>query len=99
MARVVALTHHEKFDGSGYPKGLSGEDIPIEGRIVALADVFDALTTKRPYKSAWPVEKALDFIIDQKGRHFDPQLVELFIQEINTILAIREKWQDHTQEN
>lgn len=77
-AALIALTHHERWDGSGYPQGTSGEDIPIEGRIVAIADVFDALTNERPYKKAWPVEDAIAEITNQKGRHFDPNLVEIF---------------------
>jgi len=77
---VIAFTHHEKYDGSGYPKGLKGENIPIMGRIVAIADVFDALTTKRPYKEAWTFEDALAKLVLEKGRHFDPILVDLFIQ-------------------
>lgn len=92
LAREIALTHHEKWDGSGYPQGLSGEGIPIEGRIVALADVFDALTTKRPYKEAWTVGDALDLIRDQSGRHFDPVLVDLLERELDAILEVKERW-------
>ena len=96
LAKVVSLTHHEKFDGTGYPNQLKGTDIPIEGRIVAIADVFDALTSKRPYKEAWTVEDALAFIcIDsQSGLHFDPQLVVLFKQCLPSILEIKQRWQD-----
>ncbi|GGP82928.1 response regulator [Shewanella ulleungensis] len=94
LAKVVSLTHHEKFDGSGYPKGLKGEEIPIEGRIVAIADVFDALTSKRPYKEAWTVEQAMDFIESQSGKHFDPELVVLFQQCLPSILYIKQRWQD-----
>lgn len=94
LAKTVALTHHEKWDGSGYPKGLKGEDIPIEGRIVALADVFDALTSKRPYKEAWSIEKTMAFLHEQKGKHFEPKLVDLFNQELDKILAIKDKYQD-----
>lgn len=92
MARVIALTHHEKWDGSGYPKGLSGEKIPLVGRIVALADVFDALTSERPYKKAWPVEEAISFIKDNSGKHFDPELTELFIANLDKIIEIRDKY-------
>ena len=91
-AQRIALSHHEKWDGSGYPNGLSGEDIPLEGRIVAIADVFDALTSVRPYKAAWSVEDAVRLLQEESGRHFDPQLVELFIQQLPTILQIKERW-------
>ncbi|WFS61559.1 two-component system response regulator [Pseudodesulfovibrio thermohalotolerans] len=89
-ARRIALTHHERWDGSGYPAGLSGEDIPLEGRIVALADVFDALTSIRPYKAAWPVDKAWSYIGEQRGRHFDPRLTDHFLDNLDAILKIRE---------
>ncbi|WP_373388054.1 HD-GYP domain-containing protein [Pseudomonas alcaligenes] len=92
MARSIALTHHEKWDGSGYPNGLAGEAIPLEGRIVAIADVFDALTSVRPYKPAWPVEEALEFLRRESGRHFDPQLVELFLGILPAILEVKERW-------
>ena len=91
-AQRIALSHHEKWDGSGYPNGLSGEDIPLEGRIVAIADVFDALTSVRPYKAAWSVEDAVRLLQEESGRHFDPQLVELFIQQLPAILEIKERW-------
>jgi putative two-component system response regulator len=94
-AQLIALTHHEKWDGSGYPNGLQGEAIPIEGRIVAIADVFDALTSVRPYKAAWSVEQAVTLLREESGRHFDPQLVELFIAELPAILAIKERWAEH----
>lgn len=94
LAKTVAMTHHEKWDGTGYPKQLKGEEIPIEGRIVALADVFDALTSVRPYKEEWPVTKALSFIKTQKGLHFDPQLVDLFEQELDKIIEIKKRWKD-----
>ena len=81
MAKEVALTHHEKWNGKGYPHGLSGSDIPLVGRIVAIVDVFDALTCVRPYKTAWPVEKALELIANEAGQHFDPELVGLFLNE------------------
>jgi putative two-component system response regulator len=92
LARNIALTHHEKWDGSGYPEGLAGERIPLEGRIVAIADVFDALTSKRPYKAAWSEEEALDYLRKQKGQHFDPALVDLFIEQMPAIRKIRERW-------
>src|SRR5690606_372734 len=92
MARSIALTHHEKWDGSGYPNGLKGEEIPMEGRIVAIADVFDALTSVRPYKPAWPLEEALEFLRRESGRHFDPALVELFLGQLPAILEVKERW-------
>ena len=92
LARQIALTHHEKYDGSGYPNGLAGEDIPLVGRIVAIADVFDALTSVRPYKKAWSEEEAVNFLREQKGRHFDPQLVELFADQMPAIREIRLRW-------
>ncbi len=79
MARRVAYSHHEKWDGSGYPQGLVGEAIPIEARIVAIADVFDALTSTRPYKRAWSFDDAVDFLRNEAGRHFDPTLVQAFL--------------------
>jgi putative two-component system response regulator len=92
LAHSVALYHHEKWDGSGYPYGLAGEAIPIEARIVAMADVFDALTSTRPYKQPWTVEAALAHIQQQSGKHFDPRVVELVQQELPAILAIKERW-------
>ncbi len=92
MARSIALTHHEKWDGSGYPNGLKGEEIPLAGRIVAIADVFDALTSVRPYKAAWTVEDALDLLRRESGKHFDAQLVELFLGCMPEILAIKQRW-------
>lgn len=92
MAMEIALSHHEKWDGSGYPRGLKGEDIPIVGRIVALCDVFDALTTERPYKQAWPVEAVVAELERQSGKHFDPHLVETFKTILPKILQIRERY-------
>ena len=89
MAQRIAVAHHEKWDGSGYPNGVAGEDIPIEARIIAIADVFDALTSVRPYKEAWPVEKAVDHLRAHAGKHFDPRLIELFIGELPAILEVR----------
>jgi len=85
---IISLTHHEKFDGSGYPKGLKGEDIHIYGRITAIADVFDALTSKRPYKKAWSFEEATEFLKEQSGKHFDPVLINLFISNIHEVKDI-----------
>lgn len=90
----VALTHHEKFDGTGYPRGLKGGEIPIFGRIVAVADVFDALTSERPYKKAWPLEDACRFLEDGRGKHFDPLCVEAFLAEWERIIDIRQRFQD-----
>ncbi len=92
LAQQVALYHHEKWDGSGYPHGLKGEAIPLEARIVALCDVFDALTSTRPYKSAWSIEETMSHLQAQKGRHFDPQLVDLLAQELPKILEIKARW-------
>ncbi|WP_068830722.1 HD domain-containing phosphohydrolase [Pseudomonas sp. BMS12] len=92
MARTVALSHHEKWDGSGYPNGLAGEEIPLVGRIVAIADVFDALTSVRPYKPAWPVAEAVDLLRRESGRHFDPELVELFLSQLPAVLEVKERW-------
>lgn len=92
MAREIALTHHEKWDGSGYPNGLAGKAIPQAGRIAALADVFDALTSERPYKKAWSVDDAVDLIRENRGKHFDPALVDIFLEQLPDILEIREKY-------
>lgn len=89
LARDIALTHHEKWDGSGYPNGLAGTDIPQAGRIVAVADVFDALTSSRPYKKAWPVEDAVRLLQEQSGRHFDPEIISHFLALLPEIVAIR----------
>jgi putative two-component system response regulator len=89
LAAEISLTHHEKWDGSGYPRGLKGEEIPLVGRIVAIADVFDALTSERPYKKAWSVEDAVAFIREQSGLHFEPRLVECFLSILPQILEVR----------
>ncbi len=93
-AAIIALNHHEKFDGSGYPQGLSGEAIPLYGRIVAIADVFDALTSERPYKQAWPLERARAFLVEQAGKHFDPVLVEAFLRAWDEVRAIHDRYQE-----
>ena len=95
LAHKLAIEHHEKWDGSGYPNGIRGEDISIEGRIVAVADVFDALTSKRPYKEAWSVEKTVLHMQAQSGSHFDPTLIELFISKLDDILVIKHANQGH----
>jgi len=94
MAVTVAMTHHEKWNGQGYPKGLSGEDIPIEGRITAVADVFDALTSVRPYKKAWSVDDAIDLMKREAGEHFDPELIPLFINILPEILKVKSTYAD-----
>ena len=96
MSREIALSHHEKWNGSGYPYGLKGEEIPLSGRIVAIADVFDALTTERPYKKAWTVEDAVKFIDEKSGSHFDPNLVPLFHVVMSEILDIKEQHAEPT---
>jgi putative two-component system response regulator len=95
LAHSVALYHHEKWDGTGYPAQLKGEAIPIEGRIVAVADVFDALTNKRPYKEAWSVEKTMALINEQSGKHFDPQVVDALVRELDNVMQTVAQWQDH----
>lgn len=98
MAKRIALTHHEKWDGKGYPNGISGEEIPIEGRIAALADVFDALTSERPYKKAWKVEDAVAEINKCKGAHFEPRLVDLFNDVIDEFVALKEEFSEENKE-
>lgn len=93
-AWAIALCHHEKWDGTGYPTGLKGEDIPLMARIAALADVFDALTTERPYKKAWTIEAAVSHIEAHAGSHFDPGLIEPFRQALPEMLRIREQFAD-----
>lgn len=90
LASVIALTHHEKWDGSGYPRGLAGKKIPLAGRITAVADVFDALTSKRPYKEAMTFEKAMEIIKGESGSHFDPEVVEAFLSIEDIIVQIKE---------
>ena len=90
----IAIGHHEKFDGSGYPAGLKGEEIPVFSRIVAVADVFDALTSERPYKAAWSLERACDHIRAESGAHFDPACVAAFFANWDGVTAIRERFRD-----
>jgi len=89
IAEQIAISHHEKWNGKGYPQGLSGDNIPLVGRIVGLADVFDALTSKRPYKSPYPVEVACDIIKKERGQHFDPDMVDIFLENIDEVLKIK----------
>lgn len=93
----IARGHHEKYDGSGYPAGLSGDDIPIFSRIVAVADVFDALTSERPYKKAWSMQDAHDHLALSAGKHFDPQVVRAFLGAWDEVLAIRAQYRDTAQ--
>jgi putative two-component system response regulator len=99
VAEVIALTHHEKWDGSGYPKGLRGSRIPLAGRIVAISDVFDALTSKRPYKDAYPIEESFEIIKENRGTHFDPDIVDAFFGSKREIIAIRRKYVDDEKMN
>jgi response regulator RpfG family c-di-GMP phosphodiesterase len=94
VAAIIARSHHEKFDGTGYPLGLKGNEIPLHGRIVSVADVFDALTTERPYKKAWEVERALDFLHTGSGTHFDPVCVTAFVNRLEEVMVIRASFQD-----
>jgi HD-GYP domain-containing protein (c-di-GMP phosphodiesterase class II) len=94
MAAIVANEHHEKWDGSGYPKGLSGENIHIYGRITALADVFDALGSDRVYKKAWDNEKIFNLFKEEKAKHFDPKLIDIFFEHLDEFLKIRETFKD-----
>lgn len=96
VAACIAQNHHEKWDGTGYPNGLKGEEIPEAARIVTIADVFDALTTKRPYKDAWPIEKAMREIENGKEKHFDPVLVDKFLEIEEEILKIKMDWDQKT---
>ena len=89
LAASIAFTHHEKYDGSGYPRGLSGEQIPIEGRIAAIADVFDALTSDRVYRPAYTLEQAVETMAEERGHHFDPELLDHFLAALDLIDAIR----------
>ncbi|OUR89567.1 two-component system response regulator [Methylophaga sp. 42_8_T64] len=97
MAKNIALLHHEKWDGSGYPNGLAGENIAIEGRICALCDVFDALTSERPYKKAWTVEDTMTLIKEESGKHFDPTLVTCFESILDEVLAYRSEHMDELE--
>jgi len=89
MAAEIALTHHERWDGNGYPIGLAGEEIPISGRIVAVADVFDALSNKRPYKPAFPIEKCFAILEEESGKHFDPRVIQAFKEIRDEIVQVR----------
>lgn len=94
IGATIAGNHHEKWNGTGYPRGLKGDAIPLEGRIVALADVFDALGSDRCYKRAWPLEEVLSLIREERAQHFDPQLVDLMLANLEKFLDIREQYKD-----
>ena len=97
LGEITARSHHEKWDGSGYPNGLKGPAIPISGRITAVADVFDALTTKRPYKEPFSIDKSFDIIKEGRGSHFDPDVVDAFFAITDEILAIKKQYEDDSQ--
>ncbi len=94
FAGEIAYTHHEKFNGTGYPCGLKGEEIPLSGRIIALADVYDALRTRRPYKEPWSHERVVELITSERGEHFDPQIVDCFLEHSETFCEISEQYAD-----
>jgi len=94
MGARIALCHHERFDGQGYPRGIAGTDIPLAARIVSVADVFDALTTTRPYKSAWTFEDALAYVESQRGAHFDPDCCDAFLRRIDTVRRVMREYRD-----
>ena len=94
LAAIISLTHHEKWDGTGYPRGLAGEEIPIEGRITAVADVFDALCSKRPYKPAYPLEKCLEILEEGRGKHFDPRVLDAFMACLRDVVRTQVEFAD-----
>ena len=94
MAAEIAIAHHEKWDGSGYPRRLKGDQIPIEGRITAVADVFDALSSKRPYKQPLPLEKARGILCDGRAKHFDPTCIDAFLARLDDILKVQQELKD-----
>lgn len=98
VAADIAYTHHERFDGAGYPRGLAGNDIPLFGRIVAVADVFDALTSERPYKKRWSVERASELIRASAGTHFDPICIEAFFSDFDEVLRVKQTFLDEDVE-
>jgi response regulator RpfG family c-di-GMP phosphodiesterase len=98
MAAVVARSHHERFDGTGYPLGLLGKSIPLPARIVALADVYDALTSERPYKPAYSPERAREMILAQSGKHFDPDIIDVFLRRFDDFLAVQRRYPNEQAE-
>jgi putative two-component system response regulator len=94
LAAIIAWTHHEKFDGSGYPRKLAGENIPLEGRIASIADAFDALTSRRVYKPAYPIEHAISIMRQNRGKHFDPALLDTFLSAMDEVLVIKDQYAD-----
>jgi putative two-component system response regulator len=92
LGAKIALSHHEKWDGSGYPHRLAGNAIPLEGQVAAVADVFDALTSDRPYRKAFPIERAVEIMRAERGRHFDPRLVDLFLENVDEVAELRERY-------
>ncbi len=94
LASIIALTHHERWDGSGYPLGLAGEDIPIEGRMTAVADVFDALSNKRPYKAAFPRKRCFQILGEARGKQFDPKVLDAFFRVADEVAEIQTEWSD-----
>lgn len=95
LGAEIALTHHERWDGTGYPTGVSGKEIPLPGRITAVADVFDALTSDRVYREAWPIERAVDQMSQDRARHFDPDILDLFVASVDDVHEIRATYPDH----
>jgi len=94
---IIALNHHERFDGKGYPRNLVGTDIPVEARLVAVSDVFDALMSERPYKSAWTLDQSLDLLKQERGKHFDPDCIDAFFNQLPSIISIQETNKTDTQ--
>ena len=94
MAAEIAFYHHEKWDGTGYPNGIAGNDIPLNGRITAIADVFDALASDRCYKKKWPLDKIYALFVEERGKHFDPKLADIFIEHFDEFVAIKNKFDE-----
>lgn len=95
---IIALYHHERFDGKGYPQQISGTEIPLEARIATVADVFDALMSERPYKKAWPIDRALEYLKTEKGKHFDPDCIDAFFTRLDRVIAIQNKMPDDLEQ-